>query len=327
MKQHGILVALLSLSIASPGFGVLTFNFNYTDAAGTGFNDVTNGAARKAAFELAASNFADAFSAYTATVTLDVDGTASGSTLAFAGSNSGGVLTPGFGLDEVVRNKVLSNGATDLNGGTADGFVGVNWGINWELDIGSAPSGSEYDWYSTMYHEFAHALGFGSSIFTDDFGGNATDINGNVTNGVWGKFDQFLVDESGNSLFTGNDLQVVNFEADLVAGPSPGAGLFFQGTNQSTPVGLYTPTMFSGGSSLHHLNDENAALAGNLMLATAGTGPGTRTFSLIEQNIFKDIGYTSIGQITAIPEPSALVLFGCFFLVLGRCRVAGRLPS
>lgn len=313
MKTLRVVALLVSVLFSVEAYGGVTFSFNYSDGPGLGFNDAALGAARRNALELAGQNFATAFSSYNATIVMSVDGLASGNTLASAGSN--GMVIDGFGDGEVVRNKVLTNGATDLNTTDVDGTVSVNLTQPWEFDINTTPSGGKFDWYSTMYHEFAHAFGFASGINTDNTG--APTGSGNS----WNKFDQFLTDKDGNSVFTGTTLNATGttYQPLVTGGASPGAGLFFNGPTSGL-AGLYSPTTFSEGSSGSHLDDENAAYAGFMMLSATGAGPASRTFTVLEQNMFRDIGYTQISQV--IPEPSTLMLAGLAFgfLAIGSKR-------
>ena len=324
MKKLLIAFALSTL-LCGPSAAGVTFTFNYTDAPGVGFNDAANGAARQAALSLAGQNFATAFSGYNANIVMDVDGSASGSTLASAGSNSGSLVGTGFGLNEVIRNKVLSNGASDINAGAADGVVNVNWGIDWQLDQNATPNAmaNQFDWFSTMYHEFAHAFGFSSGIVTDSAGMNPTDVFSQTVDGSWNKFDEFLVDKNDTSVFTGTSLDTATYSSLVTGGPSPAGGLFFKGPNTSS-IGIYTPTTFEEGSSGSHLDDQNPALAGVMMLAATGPGPSARTFSEAERNIFRDIGYNMVGQITAIPEPSAFLFVGFGFMMLFSKRIMAK---
>ena len=331
-----LLLALVTLAIGlgRPASAGITFEFQFNDGVDAGFNSVAEGAARRAALQRAAQNYSAAFSSYNATVVMGVTGTAQGDTLASAGSKSGPDFLPGFGMSEVVRNKVLSNNAIDLNGADVDGTVSVNFATTtWGLDINTAPSGGQYDWYSTLYHEFSHAFGFASSIFTNADGSNSRDSLDNKGTAEFGAFDQFLTDAGGNSVFvSGSDLNETTYEGLLVGGNSAeGKGLFFNGANAvaangGNPVGLFSAETFRLGSSGSHLDDENGAMAGLLMLSSTGSGLGARTFSAIELGMFKDIGYANIQQISAVPEPSsfALVAF-CGAGLLVRRRRAKRL--
>lgn len=308
-------LTLCAIAASSPSQATITFQFNYLDS-GVGFNDPTFGAQRKAALEEAAGYYASAFSTYNATLSFDVMGTDTGNTLASAGSNFGSYVE-GFGGAEVIRNKVLNG--TDLNGSAADGTVNANFTDQvWEFDVNTAPTSPEYDWYSTIFHEFAHAFGFASGIVTDGTVSGTDDGYGSLGNGSWAAFDEFLTDKDGNSVFSGNDLNEANYVDLLTGGASPGAGLFFNSADAGQLIGLYSPTSFEEGSSGSHLDDENAALAGMMMLSATDDGLGTRVFSDLELSIFRDLGYASVSQIV-IPEPTSLL-----FIVAGFGFVATR---
>lgn len=331
MKLKRFIFGLVIAALAFPASAKsdIVFNFNWLDANGVGFNQGAIGETRKNALQSAAVNFGRAFSSYNATIVLDVKGDESGDTLMSAGTAFDSNKTVGFGFDEVIRNKILMG--TDLNGASADGQVSVNFNQNWELDINTTPisgAGGSYDWYSTAYHEFAHAFGFLSGVVVRPNNGNtlpstynnpplATDIFDGYADydpasaGVWSKFDEFITDKDGNRLFAiDGNLNESLYASLLVGGPSPAGGLFYTSVNAGGSIGLYTPTTYSAGSSGSHLDDQNPALAGLLMLSSTPEGPSTRLFSSMEQGIFKDLGYTNIGQISAIPEPGSLAMLG-----------------
>lgn len=166
--------ALVLGSMNPAGNAAVIFQFNYTDV-GVGFNDPANGATRRGALELAGQIIGQsALGNYNATLNFEASGTApplASATPAFEGNPAGG----GFGDTNVVRNKVLSNGATDLNGAAVDGFVDFDFSTTfWEFELNVAPSGGEFDFFSTIYHEFIHTLGWFDTIDpifgTDPFG-------------------------------------------------------------------------------------------------------------------------------------------------------------
>jgi hypothetical protein len=146
----------------------ITFQFEYGDPVGKGFKDPVYGAARQAALNTAASTFSSMFgSHFNNSGTITLKATASddpyGSTMASAGSFAAPGSSPGFNLGEVVRTKLQNNGL-DLNGNKADGVVNVNFGKLWNVDFNTPASSNENDFYTTIYHEFTHALGFSSII-------------------------------------------------------------------------------------------------------------------------------------------------------------------
>ena len=95
------------------------------------------------------------------------------------------------------------------------------------------------------------------------------------------------------------------WDSASVGGTSPGAGLFFNGANAVAAnggnlVGIYSPTTWEGGSSGSHIDTDNPAYAGMMMLHATSTGPGARDYSAVEIGMLRDLGYTLAAP---IPEP------------------------
>jgi hypothetical protein len=282
------------------------------DAPGTGFFDRVNGPSWQAAMNTAATRFSSMFGSHfsnTGTIVLKATSSndAASSTLASAASEFVDPGRPGFNLGEVVRTKLQTG--VDLNDDAADGSVDVNFGHSWELDYNATPSGSKYDFYSTLFHEFTHTLGFISSI-----GENGDPVYGTWDSGSWNRFDGFIVDNQGNRIIDKSDhsLDLVTWYIESTGGASPAAGLFFDGAhamaeNGGQPVGLYTPELWNEGSSVSHLDDDNPALAGMMMLSASDTGPYARDYSAVEVGMLADLGYAA-----AVPEPEtyAMLLAG-----------------
>ncbi len=303
-----IVLAVISLTLHPEASAALSFNFIYPGAIGSaagGFEDATEGQARRDSLESAALTLGGFF---THTATIDISVTSfndMSDTLASAGTQFGDPSDPGFNERGVVGTKAITNGATDLNGSTADGTVNVNFGQPWDLD--DDIDGSKFDFKSTMIHELAHTLGFASDILEA-----GTDGFGNTTNGRWRPFDNFITDVNGTPIIDDGSFDINSslWTTASVGGASPTGGLFFDGPNTNAAnggnrVGIYSPNPWEQGSSGSHLDDQNAMLSGLLMLAATDTGPGPRNFSAIEEGIFKDIGFS----LSVIPEPSTYVLF------------------
>ena len=321
---HASLIAG-SLIFASAARAQLSFSFDYsTNTPGVGFDDPTTGAARKAALETAATGFSAMFGTYfnnTANIVLratssDTPVGPMGGALASAGSRYADIS--GFGAGEVVRNKVISNGAIDLSGSAYDGRLDINWGASWELDYNTpAVEGITFDLYSALYHEFTHALGFATTISmngTDLFGdGTSLADGGSGVFGHWSKYDQFLTNGAGVPLIdpaTGlNNLALYNpGSISLMAFESPQAG----------SLKLYTPDPYAPGSSISHLDgigDNTLAM----MKYDRNTGPQeARDYNADEINILTSLGYLPIPE----PASSTLVLAAFGLAVLSRRRKA-----
>ncbi|MCZ4304096.1 PEPxxWA-CTERM sorting domain-containing protein [Zoogloeaceae bacterium G21618-S1] len=311
MVSSGLVVGCLAFG--SSANASISFTFDYSDnTAGAGFLDATFGVDRQNALVTAGNAFSSLFGQYftnSANIVLKVTSSddPQSSNLASAGSEAtwDGV-TSGFTYQEVVRNKLLTG--TDLNDGAADGSVNVNWGQPWHLDLSSEAPYGQYDFYSTVFHEFTHAIGFSSSINQDGtsaFGAGEK---------VWSAFDEFLGDKNGNRVIQPDYSLDPAAWAASTGGASPAEGMFFYGAyamaaNGGNPVGLYSPTTWEDGSSVSHLDTDNPALEAMMMTHAGPDGPSPRVFSAVEVGVLRDLGYTAVA---AVPEPEtyAMMLAG-----------------
>lgn len=291
----------------------VSFNFNYTDV-GTGFNDPTHGATRRAALESSASILAGYFANYTATIDLDVNGgVTNDGFLASAGSYyNSSYPGPGFGDRGDVMHQIIGGEASDPNPGTSDGVVNWNFqDFSWEY--GTDFQAGEFDFVSTAVHELMHTVGFLSGIQQD-----GTDYWGSSINqaGTWEPFDEFVADSAGALI---NGATFVNDGARWNAASVGGTGsngLFFIGPNAmaangGTAVNLYSPAIWESGSSGSHLDD--AAYGGQFVQeSSAAPGLGIRGLSNVELGILQDIGYLNI---VSVPEPTGSLVITSFALL------------
>jgi hypothetical protein len=292
---------LVSTALFSPAAHAdLSFTFDYSgNTAGVGFLDPTFGSARQTAMTTAGTLFSGLFGSYfVGTTVLDFSVTSSfdpgGSTLASAGSQQTGAL--GFGNGEVIRQKIQTG--NDLNGGAADGMVDVNWGYNWQIDpntpaVASGPSAS-FDFYAAVFHEFTHALGFGSNINA----AGATSTPGSFT-----KWDQFLTNQAGDSIVDPT-ATFVNLAAYSDAQTNGGR---FAGANAIAAYGGPVPLVVN--PDISHLNTDAfsppTVPGPYMMVPTRDFGPQeARAWSATEVGILTDLGYT----VTAVPEPETYAL-------------------
>jgi hypothetical protein len=292
----------LALALAPAASAQITFAFNFNDPANTGFNDVTEGAARRGALQSAASSLASYFTGYSArTVTFDVtsETNAGSGTLASAGSS---FLSVANSFQPGLVQRLIQTG---LNHGYAvQGEITWNFGHTWDYD--DSVSAGAFDFKAVAIHELSHTLGFATLM-----NASGASVFGN---NVYSTFDQFLTDASGNRL--------VNTSASYVGGTilSNGVGgdVYFSGTNAMAAFGgnrvpMYSPVTYSAGSSLSHLNTDFFTSNAYVMEHAVAAGPATRTLSAIELGILADLGY-SVG---AIPEPATFAsIFGAGILVL-----------
>ncbi len=265
---------------------------------GIGFEDPTLGQARRDALEAAARQLGSQF-ADTGKVRIAVDSIEDPTSDVIAAITGAHVASDtAFGGIGVVRNKILNG--VDLNGRAADAELEVNFAYDWELSPDPAANdGTEEDFQSTMMHELLHAMGFASTIGRD--GSSVFDASpGQATQ--WVEFDQFLVSAASESVIDADgSLDLEAWQQHSTGGTSRnGRGLFFNGpnavaANDGEPVGLYTPRRWEEGSSVSHLDDQNRAYAGSMMLSAASNfGSYARTLSPVERGIMQDLGYTFI---------------------------------
>lgn len=310
MVSSGLVAGCLAFSGGANA--AISFTFDYSNnAPGAGFLDATFGADRQNALTAAGNAFSSLFGQYfsnTGNIVLAVTSSddPNSDTLASAGSaGQWDGVAQGFTYQEVVREKLVTG--QDLNGSAADGSVDVNWGQAWHLDLSTQAPQGKYDFYSTIFHEFTHALGFSSTIGQN---GSSAFPGENV----WNTFDSFLGDKNGNRVIKPDYTLDQTDWATSTGGTSPDAGMFFWGANAvaangGQAVGLYSPTKWIGGSSVSHLDTDNPALHDMMMTHAGPDGPSPRVFSAIEVGIMTDLGYTAVA---AVPEPEtyAMMLAG-----------------
>ena len=321
-------IALATFAWASIANANLLFSYDYSgNTPGVGFLDPVDGPARRLALESSGTQFSTLFSSFftnSATITLAVTSTVDGNapTLASAGSNT--VSAPGtFGAGEVIRGKLID--ATDLNGADFDGIVDVNWGYAWELDfntpaVGPGP-GQTFDLYAALFHEYTHALGFGTLISTVGIDSSGMGGQGSGTQGTWGKWDQFLADGANSPL-----INLGNFEVNQSAlSNAQTNGGFFVGPNAVAAYGGNPVPLFAN-PDISHLDETTFSTpnvpANFMMKPTRDYGPQeARGWSGVEVGILTDLGYT------VVPEPTTAIFLVTACITLGsfRRRRSGRL--
>lgn len=300
----GVIAGVLAFSSTAQA-GPITFTFDYSgNTAGVGFLDPATGAARQAALTTAANLFSDMFGSHFSnggTIALAVtssDNSASG-TLMSAGSEISASGGPGFTLNEVVKDKLLTG--VDHNGAANDGSVDVNWGHGWQIDPNVPAVAPDFDFFAALFHEFTHALGFSSTIAQ-----NGTDVFGD-TAGRWGAYDSFLVDKNGNKIIDPGFIVDQSIWGPASVGGT-GSGVYFNGANAmaangGNAVALYSPTTWSEGSSVSHL--DKAIFPNDMMKHDRDSGSGeARMYSAVEIGMMTDLGYSPNVNTSPVPEPS-----------------------
>ncbi len=304
----GLVVAgSLIVLASSPAGAAVNFTFNFTDAAGVGFNaNGQTGADRRAALQRAGDYVASFLTAYNADIVMDVNGSQTNDTTLASASSNYNAANPGNGFGDRgdVMRKIL--GEIDPNPGAADGMVDWNF-EDFQWATGDTFNPGEIDMISTGIHEITHALGFASGILQSGQDTYSTMIG---SPSVWSPFDQFVGDSSGLLINSNFELNTTGWNMASVGGAGA-AGLYFLGPNAmaangGNPLFLYSPTTWAGGSSGSHLDtDFYNGMNGTFLQmmnheGAVSEGLDLRNYSPLEIGILRDIGYSQF-----IPEPSA----------------------
>jgi hypothetical protein len=305
LRSRVLVMGLAYSLLISSAHAEITFKFQYADAPETGFWDPVYGPARQAALDNAAKSFSSMFGSHFAnsgTIVMEARATndpLSGTMAAASSFFTAGPGTPGFNLGQVIQTKLKSESGVDLDGDRPDGAVTINFGQPWNFDLNNPTPADQYDFYTTIYHEFTHALGFNSSIKESGaplFGA-----------GSWDTFDSFITDKHGNKIIdpTTFALNQSAWDTGKVGDWGGGGteGLFFDGphavaANGNHFVTLYTPNEWNEGGSVSHLDPRMAGMGETMMGPFSDTGPRTHDYSAVEVSIMTDLGY-----VPAVPEP------------------------
>lgn len=213
------------------------------------------------------------------------------------------------GADNGALHRHILSGVDPRPGvGEFDAYVMTNWnGISWDVDSDLNPS--TYDFYSVIYHEVMHALGFmgrlpAPVITTGDFH-PYTSFNGFT-----------FADDSLTSPFIANGL--LNAPIGV---PSPwyiNNEDVYRGTKNimsASPDGIhpiFSPGNWQQGSSLSHFDMERAP--GEVYIMNRNIGPNTeREIHVHEKEVLCHIGYQVVGisdcsNKTPVANPDTVLL-------------------
>lgn len=286
--------------------GEITFTFDYdssfTTAAGA------NVALAQSDFTYVGSYLSSVIKtsgAYDITMKFTISGTNEplSSQLGSAGSTFRGFSNS---FNKTDTQSFAQTGVNPAGAGNAVGDGTFNFGKSWGFN--GSVSGSQLDFRYVVLHEMTHAMGFIGLI--DSTG--ATSVVSPP--GFHGFMDQFfygwdgvsyekLVQTSGSNL-----VAMTNASAAVVNNVRP---LQFRGPNVLSYLGnttgqdMYTPSTFSDGSSIYHVN-----IVDDLMYYAVGQGPKTFGYSGLHMAFLRDLGYT------VVPEPSTYAFAAVTVIVL-----------
>ncbi len=244
----------------------------------------------KAVFEKAAATWSTVFSSDVpinvyvkwASLSANVLGSAGASVNVrnFVGANRLNTFYP-IALAEKMAHK-------NLNGTNPDIVATFNSDFTaWYIGTDGVPTINQIDLYSVVLHEMGHGLGFIGQVNVE---------NGEAGYGYPGIFDQYMVNATNVALMDTNSFK------------NPSAALYTQITsgkiNLSSPAilrengsagKLYTPSTYSDGSSIYHVDQVKYKVgdANALMTPQIARGEVTRSIGPIVTSAFNDFGWYS----------------------------------
>jgi len=323
------MASFLVLSASTSAFALpVTFVFNYTDAAGTGFYDADLGAKRRADLEAAGSLWGQLLSASYAGETINIGASfnaASTSLNPLSAASATNVYANGQmdnkGLTNVVYTAPLAEhlAGRNLNGGAMDYTLSFNPNLPTHFGTDAPPGASEYDFYSYSLRAVARTLGFNTRL---DLSATATqgtfftqyDTNTGTYIQMPGIYDSFLREGSGKSWVTMTSAERIAADTHITqtSNDSPIGALFWTGANavaQHANMPLRVNGMPIGsdgrlnGNAIIYLDQSNTTL-----MTYLGIQPG-QTMGLDSQTagMMMDMGW-HLSVPLPVPEPSSYAM-------------------
>ena len=225
----------------------------------------------------------------------------------YAQASSPSFAAPGIADNEIW--KTIHTGVDSYTGvappvnlsinGFYHGFMAFDFNNNWNDLLTTATTATQFDLYTVALHEITHALGFASLISstgTSKFG-----TSGNY----FSRYDLFLRNKTSLPLLTnvgapspmyGQTFNTAVSTAELQPAATCTNDVVFAGTvNQK----CFTPSSFSNGSSLSHLEDichtPTPYALGTYYVMNSGTTAGImkRFLKQEERDVLCDLGYNT----------------------------------
>ncbi|MFN0129086.1 MAG: autotransporter-associated beta strand repeat-containing protein [Verrucomicrobiales bacterium] len=275
--------------------GAVVFEFEYADASGQGFFDPVLGSARRSALEHAGNIWGSLIpSAYVGEViTVNVSYADLGAGTPRA-STKIGYLYPAPTKASTHFPKALANHLSGMDVDPAKDEITIQFNSNlptnyWYYGLDAQPSPTEADFVTTALHEIGHGLGFGSSFRANGgygvFGDGTFDAD-EARSGWATIYDWFVtLGPNGNLVFNGTQSQIA---AAVVSDNIYWNGAQATSANGGNPVPLFAPTMYTGLSSISHVDD---ALSDALMQPTRPGGKAIHLPMAIERAMLRDMGW------------------------------------
>jgi hypothetical protein len=179
---------------------------------------------------------------------------------------------------------------TDLNeSGEVDIYAQFSSTFNWYYGLDGKPTTNTYDLVTVVLHELGHGLGFIDSYYMSGGVGYVGAQNTDLPM----IYDLYLENAAGQNLF-----REFSSGTSQLGGQLTSNALFFDSpavlqANSGQRATIYAPTVFSGGSSIAHLDETRypSANVNSLMTAQIGKQEANHNPGPITIGAFSDMGW------------------------------------
>lgn len=201
--------------------------------------------------------------------------------------------------------KAINTGVNDPT--NYDGFVNVNFGVNWNYNYTVLPTGLEYDLYSVILHEGLHLIGFASLIRDDGLGTMA--ITPTINN-LYSRYDTYLYSISaGQNVISWDGCYATSYATTLPDLTLGCTNLEYQGV-YTGPQPVHAPDgsgtvgspPFAQGTSISHFDNTCTTLQ-YVMHPSIVMGEIHRTPLPEEVTTLCDLGYETSGTFGVPTSP------------------------
>ena len=264
------------------------FKIIYTDAAGEGFNDSRDGAARKRALEASMAAWSKVLQGSIPIVIqahFEESEDEDSQLLASAGPVDL-VALENIGVPTALASQMRDLDVRKELGNEADIEIKFSPDIDWDYSVNGAAPRDKVSFVYVTIHEIAHGLGFIDSFVSE---------TGEMLNAVPFSYDVFV--NRGNSRTNKlTDRSAADRIGDLTSGD-----LFFSGKKAieaskrsirpGPMVRLYAPNPFESGSSIAHVDQDTYADFKTGLMTPRDFGSGTDKIDILSLAILEDMGY------------------------------------
>ena len=178
---------------------------------------------------------------------------------------------------------------TDIHSSYYNMYITYNGAYDWYYGVDGQTPNDKMDLLTVVLHEIAHGLNFSGNIAYGS--SRCSSENYGCYNTYPGVYDRFVIDGLGDPL-----LDIAN-DSSAMGDAITSGDLYFNGTHAKTanggdPVKIYTPSLWSSGSSYSHLDYATFNNTSNeLMVYAVSLGEATHAPGDITLGMFEDMGW------------------------------------